>query len=318
MVIYDDDDPWNQTAADNAEWLIRFKRDVGLAAIENGPGLEYSETSNTSWRCEKGGTGFSPPYVFPKEPPTMSNEDVTIRMNGREFEISAQTAAHFAKNVNTRYQPPGQIFCSRELESGLNVFVKSQIAKGHVPTDEIIRAKAREILGMNKTSADDLDLLEKFKAFHGLSNGITPLTDDHYPIIDDAMAAEFDKEIENIDLNDPTIFPMTTGTNGISMTAPFHEMSTFDTIMFDQQPQPDYADLHRLSAATSSPLRRRASEKLAQQAGYINPILHPTPRVPVAVLANERVQRTQGSGEISVDEWERWGRLVDGEGGSTF
>ncbi|KAI5459627.1 hypothetical protein BGZ63DRAFT_360433 [Mariannaea sp. PMI_226] len=29
-IIYDDDDPWNQTAADNPEWLSRFKLDVGL------------------------------------------------------------------------------------------------------------------------------------------------------------------------------------------------------------------------------------------------------------------------------------------------
>lgn len=24
------DDPWNQTAADNAQWLRQFKRDVGI------------------------------------------------------------------------------------------------------------------------------------------------------------------------------------------------------------------------------------------------------------------------------------------------
>ncbi|UPK93409.1 hypothetical protein LCI18_004344 [Fusarium solani-melongenae] len=29
-ILYDDDDPWNQTAADNPEWLLRFKLDVGL------------------------------------------------------------------------------------------------------------------------------------------------------------------------------------------------------------------------------------------------------------------------------------------------
>ncbi|UNI19577.1 hypothetical protein JDV02_005755 [Purpureocillium takamizusanense] len=36
---FDDDDPWNQTAADNPEWLMRFKRDVGLLPQESGPGL---------------------------------------------------------------------------------------------------------------------------------------------------------------------------------------------------------------------------------------------------------------------------------------
>ncbi|MCJ1384577.1 hypothetical protein MMC17_007694 [Xylographa soralifera] len=29
-IIFDDDDPWNQTAADHAEWLAEFKRNVGL------------------------------------------------------------------------------------------------------------------------------------------------------------------------------------------------------------------------------------------------------------------------------------------------
>lgn len=29
-IIFDDDDPWNQTAADHPEWLASFKRDVGL------------------------------------------------------------------------------------------------------------------------------------------------------------------------------------------------------------------------------------------------------------------------------------------------
>ncbi|KAJ6440073.1 Sad1/UNC domain-containing protein [Purpureocillium lavendulum] len=36
---FDDDDPWNQTAADNPEWLMRFKRDVGLLPHDSGPGL---------------------------------------------------------------------------------------------------------------------------------------------------------------------------------------------------------------------------------------------------------------------------------------
>ncbi|RTE85304.1 hypothetical protein BHE90_000153 [Fusarium euwallaceae] len=31
-ILYDDDDPWNQTPVDNAEWLSEFKRSVGLLA----------------------------------------------------------------------------------------------------------------------------------------------------------------------------------------------------------------------------------------------------------------------------------------------
>ncbi|KAH8654425.1 hypothetical protein BGZ60DRAFT_418487 [Tricladium varicosporioides] len=29
-IIFDDDDPWNQTAADNAQWMAEFKKDAGL------------------------------------------------------------------------------------------------------------------------------------------------------------------------------------------------------------------------------------------------------------------------------------------------
>lgn len=36
-IIFDADDPWNQTAADNAGWLLCFKRDVGL--LDLGPEL---------------------------------------------------------------------------------------------------------------------------------------------------------------------------------------------------------------------------------------------------------------------------------------
>ncbi|KAH6692219.1 hypothetical protein F5X68DRAFT_228598 [Plectosphaerella plurivora] len=30
LLLYDDGDPWNTTAADNPEWLDRFKRDIGI------------------------------------------------------------------------------------------------------------------------------------------------------------------------------------------------------------------------------------------------------------------------------------------------
>ena len=337
-MIYDDDDPWNQTAADNAEWLIRFKRDVGLAPPENGPGL--NQTANSSWRYEKGGTGFSPPYVCPKSPPAPPTHDLRIQMDDREFDVKAKTAAHWLKNMSKRYEPPAQVFCSRELESGLNVFVKDALSKGIIPSDCKIREKAREILGCQKTSADDVDLLEKFKALHGLNKveiqQPTPLLSGGYPIIDDAMLAEFDKEIEGMDFSDTNIFPMQMDDLNMSMSmSGSGEGNTvaFDSTMFDQQllqqssplaqqapqqqqqeqaqkPQPDYADLFRVNAATSSPLRRRASEKLAQQGGFMNPATTLNPLVTKETVVKEKVHRLQGSGEVSVEEWQRWGSLV--------
>lgn len=38
LILYDDPDPWNQTAADNAEWLDLFKRAHGLDYIPNAVG----------------------------------------------------------------------------------------------------------------------------------------------------------------------------------------------------------------------------------------------------------------------------------------
>ncbi|KAL2267558.1 hypothetical protein VTJ83DRAFT_4835 [Remersonia thermophila] len=60
-IIYEDDDPWNQTAADNYEWLRRFKRDVGLINDTSVPGLPPT----LGWNMTQGGSGFSPPYIFP-------------------------------------------------------------------------------------------------------------------------------------------------------------------------------------------------------------------------------------------------------------
>lgn len=39
-ILYDDDDPWNQTPADNFEWLREFKRDVGLLVDDSSSGTD--------------------------------------------------------------------------------------------------------------------------------------------------------------------------------------------------------------------------------------------------------------------------------------
>ena len=38
-IMYESDDPWNQTAADHPEWLWRFKKDVGISQEAGGVGL---------------------------------------------------------------------------------------------------------------------------------------------------------------------------------------------------------------------------------------------------------------------------------------
>ena len=165
-IIYDDDDPWNQTAADNAEWLIRFKRDVGLAPSSTGPGLPCSQPS---WRVGMGGSGFAPPYLHPKGPPAPFTEDVAVKMKHKVYKVQAKTAGQFLHSMGERWARPATVFCSRELESELGDFVRAQVEQGVVPSDEALRAKARAILGVGVTAADDGSLLEKFKSLHGIS-----------------------------------------------------------------------------------------------------------------------------------------------------
>lgn len=163
-IVYDDDDPWNQTAADNAEWLIRFKRDTGILQSP-GPGLTQDVVQ---WKVADGGTGFAPPYVCLSPQvtlePLQENPKIFCREESKPFEPDAATANRFLKTLNQRYAVPAKVFCSRELENGLTEYVKREMTKtGVLPTDDELRDRARQIMSMQKTAADDPILLEKFK-----------------------------------------------------------------------------------------------------------------------------------------------------------
>ncbi|KAM3088387.1 hypothetical protein ACMFMG_000032 [Clarireedia jacksonii] len=174
-VIYDDDDPWNQTAADNAEWLLRFKRDVGLAPADSGPGLT---AGNVSWQLSSGGSGFSPPYVKPGKKINMGDAHEDIELNvgrigedsSKVVKVKGHTVNGYINTLNTRYPPPAQVFCSRELEDALCELVNTEKEQGRVPSDEMLRAKAREVLRLQVTAADNEELLTKFKSHYGVGN----------------------------------------------------------------------------------------------------------------------------------------------------
>ncbi|KAL2060825.1 hypothetical protein VTL71DRAFT_8877 [Oculimacula yallundae] len=320
-VIYDDDDPWNQTAADNAEWLIRFKRDVGLSP-SLGPGLPMT---HPSWRIADGGTGFSPPFLSPQVPPPTEkfpeNIDVPVTIDHKTYNISAKTAQKFVKGLSepTRWQKPAQVFCSRDLESKLGMYMRTSLAAGHCPSDEEIRAKAREVLGMEQTAADDVELLRKFKAMHGLTSSSIGHLGDQVPtqmLGDDELLAEFDHELQGMDLStmdftisgpgsisaanstsnsnsssghaSPELFlhqsqPHSHSHSHTQSQAPSQAYSPLPTqtqpliqTHTSQQhrskgdgPAPDFAELYRVHAATASPLRRRASAKMAARSGHV-------------------------------------------------
>jgi hypothetical protein len=172
----DSDDPWNQTAADNAEWLLRFKRDVGIIK-ESGPGLPATE----SWSISQGGSGFAPPYAFPKSAmaPFEGSDQVQVAMRDGTKPVAAETstANKFLESLTTRYPPPATIFCSRELETGLVDFVQHEAAvTGVFPSDERLKSRAQEILGTVDTAASDPVLLEKFKGWVREKNGPMGIT----------------------------------------------------------------------------------------------------------------------------------------------
>ena len=99
-------------------------------------------------------------------PFTGDKVSITLNLDDRpqDFEAEASTANKYLNSITKRYPAPAVVFCSRELENGLVEFATSKWAmSGSLPTDEAFRAKARGILKLNVTAADDPVLLEKFK-----------------------------------------------------------------------------------------------------------------------------------------------------------
>jgi hypothetical protein len=95
---------------------------------------------------------------------------ISLRSGTKPFETEASTANKFLKSLSTR-SPPAVVFCSRELEHALAEFVTAEVTSASLglttvpfPSDDTLRAKAREILGVQNTAADDPVLLEKFKS----------------------------------------------------------------------------------------------------------------------------------------------------------
>ncbi|TLS29721.1 hypothetical protein PpBr36_01248 [Pyricularia pennisetigena] len=176
-ILYDDDDPWNVTAADNFEWLQRFKRDHKIISDDSGPGLPDS----VGWNLHQGGTGFAPPYAYPAAAiegtggcgSGEGTVEIPVRVGAKPFQADQRAVDSYLQGFKTRYPRPPAVFCSRELEGGLTEFVESQqVTMGAPPSDEMLRAKAREILGTDTTAADDAVLLERFKAIFQPNNSV--------------------------------------------------------------------------------------------------------------------------------------------------
>lgn len=214
-----------------------------------------------------------------------------VRMEDKVYKVNPTTAQKFASSIGTRYPAPANVFCSRKLEGGLNNFMAGRIALGTFPTDEEIRAKAREILGVEETAADDVHLLEKFKAIHGMNIQTSPHAGSTFSNEAELLAG-LDNELAmsggatdlstmamDFDMTSPT-FPNTSTSSLVvpPMTStagsPSSYMSSKKGYVLDSEQTieamsiaKEYADLYRVHSATASPLRRKASKKLANSSG---------------------------------------------------
>jgi len=250
---------------------VRFKRDVGLA-LESGPGLPFNSAVNSlsgPWAVGDGGSGFAPPYLCPQKPIPAFIEDVPVTINHKTYHIKPATAAKFVENLSQGWSKPATVFCSRDLENGLNEFVTKEMSNGNVPTDECLREKAREILGVQETAADDGILLEKFKAMHGITSSSPTNMADSIPTYDEDMLAEFDQELGSMDLSGLEMPASSKALLEASIPAMVDFSGAQKKFPIDGEGKVlDYAEFHRVNAATASPLRRRASEKMAAKAGF--------------------------------------------------
>lgn len=162
------------------EWLQRFKRDAGILSPDSNTGLGMDKLP---WSLSAGGTGFAPPYVAPNPnavfAPLDSNPKFVCREGSKEFEPDVETANRFLQTFTKRYEAPAKVFCSRELENGLSAYVKREMQKtGVFPTDEQLRLRARDIMGMQSTPADDANLLAQFKSVVQQDSLTSPITTD--------------------------------------------------------------------------------------------------------------------------------------------
>jgi hypothetical protein len=117
-----------------------------------------------------GGTGFHPPFVKPKPGKQIEfSEDTFVYVDKQPYTVSKDTAGRYIHALcEGELRFPPSVFCSRDLEDGLNAYIEECIMGLTIPSDDDLRAKARQILGVDRTAADDPKLLQTFKSMHTL------------------------------------------------------------------------------------------------------------------------------------------------------
>lgn len=164
------DDPFNHTAADNAEWLRRFKRSAGLLPADEGDGL-------SSEYMFKGGLRRSKPWP---DGHSALSEALNPSLSTQPMQLDPQPNLAFDPSagppMDTIHPSPtpspaatGTVFASLDFETKLVQFAVSEVASsGRMPPDAAIQARARELSGFEvwqvaQTPVDDPVLLAQFK-----------------------------------------------------------------------------------------------------------------------------------------------------------
>lgn len=85
IILYGDDDPWNQTPADNAEWLTLFKAGYGLASdtqAQPSAGLESMDSIANPWDTTD--STIMAPFTFEnmQHAATSSSADISLDFCG--------------------------------------------------------------------------------------------------------------------------------------------------------------------------------------------------------------------------------------------
>ncbi|SPJ78650.1 uncharacterized protein FTOL_07040 [Fusarium torulosum] len=128
----------------------------------------YPEEEEKEMRQRSGTLGL-PPLMFattgpaPSIFPTVLPLKYLLAITPRPSRPTRPLDGHI-ESFSPRYDRPSRVFYSRKPESGLVSFVEAEIACGAgFPTDEALKLRGREVLGSDKTAADDPSLLGIFK-----------------------------------------------------------------------------------------------------------------------------------------------------------
>jgi hypothetical protein len=131
-ILFGDDDPWNQTPADNAEWLGMFKRGMGIETVAD-PADPQSPAQ--LGRCESldlfrlFSTGLCSPWNIPNPDATFTDatvpEDANVVWSWQQPEALAEFREYYTHVLSTgapeaQDDPLSSVFCEfRQYYNGL-------------------------------------------------------------------------------------------------------------------------------------------------------------------------------------------------------